>query len=115
MHLSQELEYSLLPEAGALVMCDGEGGLQTLQVLTQAVVFAVQLNQLRLPCQPPPLQLPPFFTLALDLPSQVGYHCFQGTCSVDVLHLDLAIMLCQFRLEAPKSGLSPTLPGGYRV
>lgn len=77
----------LLSEAGALVVRDGVGGLEALQVLSQAVVFSLQLHQLGLPPHPAPLQLPPLLPLTLDLPGQVVHHRLKRTCNQHIRSL----------------------------
>ena len=69
----------LLSEACALVVGDGVAGLEALQVLSQAVVFSLQVHQLSLPPHPAPLQLTPLLPFTLNLPCQVVHHCLQGT------------------------------------
>lgn len=70
-----------MSEACALVVGDGVGGLEALQVLGQPVVLSLQVHQLGLPPHPAALQLPPLLPLTLDLPGQVVHHRLKRTCS----------------------------------
>ena len=77
----------LLSKAGALVVGDGVASLEALQVLSQAIVFSLQLHQLCLPAYPAALQLAPLLALALNLSCQVVYHRFKRACHGQMLCL----------------------------